>query len=189
MIIFWTSLCMIILLLVYLITKKWRVTIAYKNKKFSVKIGFFYLYSPKRKRKDEKYIKIPKLSFSELRSKAESVMAVCKLEKNEIASLLKEISRVPEIKTFNLAVTFGFGDAAVTGIANGMVWGIITFIVSFVRKYIDIEKKTNLAVYPDYTNACFEVDFLFSFDIRLYKFFEIRKKADILYKRIREKLK
>lgn len=183
--IFLTVLSIIILIPIFFICQKWRITLQYYGGELTIKVGKIKIYSSarqKRKKKDNS-IKIPKMIFGDLVSKGELVKEIYREEKHEVISILQELERKLEFKIFNLSVTFGFGDAAVTGIANGFVWSGINGIVSIIRRYVDLNDKINIAVFPHYTESCFDVDICVIFDTRFIRMFGILKRAKRLYKR------
>ena len=167
----------------------WRVIISYKNSNFIVKIGGnnfqFTVFSSNKikKGKKEKYIKIPKTSFDTVKQKGLIFKNLFKEEKYEIISILKAFGQKFDIIYLNIAINFGFGDAAITGIANGFIWNGVKSIVSFLMKHIDIEDKTNIAIYPNYIESCFEASFEFVFNVRLISFLGIILRVRDLYKR------
>ena len=64
----------------------------------------------------------------------------------------------------DISLDYGFGDAAITGITGGIIWGLISNICGFISKYININEFTNIAVKPYYTEKIFnfKLDFVFS---------------------------
>ncbi len=167
----------------------WRVILSYKNSNFIVKIGGnnfqFTVFSSNKikKGKREKYIKIPKTSFDIVKQKVLIGKNIFKDEKYEIISILKAFGQKFDIINLNIAVNFGFGDAAITGIANGFIWNGTSAIVSFIQKHIDIQDKTNIAVYPNYLKNCFEANFELVFNVRLISFLGIILRARDFFKR------
>lgn len=188
---YWVITIFAILILIPVITLmvSWRVILSYKNNNFIVKIGgnnfqFIVFSSNKiKKGKKEKYIKIPKTSFDKVKQKVLIGKNIFKDEKYEIISILKAFGQKFDIINLNIAVNFGFGDAAITGIANGFIWNGISAIVSFIQKHIDIQNKTNIAVYPNYLESCFEANFELVFNVRLISFLGIILRARDFYKR------
>lgn len=188
---YWFITIFTILILIPLIALmvSWRVILSYKNNIFIVKIGgnnfqFTVFSSDKiKKGKKEKYIKIPKTSFEVVKQKGSIFKNIFKNEKHEIISILKSFGQKFDIINLNISVDFGFGDAAITGIASGFIWNGISAIVSFVKKHIDIEGKTNIAVYPNYIESCFEANCQLVFNVRLISFLGIILRARDFYKR------
>ena len=186
---FITIFLILILIPVIALMVSWRVILSYKNSNFIVKIGGnnfqFTVFSSKKikKGKNGKYIKIPKTSFDTVKQKSLIFKNLFKEEKYEIISILKAFGQKFDIINLNIAINFGFGDAAITGIANGFIWNGVNSIVSFLMKHIDIEDKTNIAIYPNYIESCFEASFEFVFNVRLISFLGIILRVRDFYKR------
>ena len=183
-------LIIIILIPVIALVVSWRVILSYKNNNFTVKIGGvnfqFTVFSSnkfKKVKKEEKYIKIPKTSFDKVKQKTLIFKDIYKDEKNEIISILKTLGQKFDIKKLDISVNFGFGDAAVTGIANVFIWNGVNAIVHFLEKYINITDKTNIAIYPNYTESCFEPNFELVFDVKLISFIGLILRMKELHKR------
>jgi hypothetical protein len=182
--IFFTILCIIILLLTFIAVHKWRLTLQYKNGNFTVRVWRLTIYSFSVKRKkDKQYIKIPKINYNNILKKIKIFKQFYQDEKQEIAHILKETEKRAELKKLGISITFGFSDAAVTGIANGIIWGAVSGIVSFINKYVNIKDKTSIAVYPTYTKSCFDISVFIIFDTRLIKALYVARRAKKLYNR------
>ncbi len=188
MLIFCMALAVLVLLTLFLILKKWRVTLLYRDNAFTVKVGCFTV-TPKGdgKKQDSDYIKIPKLGFKDFGARVKIVRALYIVEKPEIIKLLQEAQRLVQVRSFSMSLTYGFGDAAVTGIANGIVWNVINCFVNFAGRYIDLDGKTNIAVSPQYTRSCFDADVCFVFDVRLFQIIGFTGRAKKLFKRLKLK--
>ena len=141
------------------IFSKWRVELRFCKGDFTVKLANFTVFSSKNKQKTKHKTKPEqKKSFSELTGAFGESKKLYKNEKDEIIGILKEISSAFECEVLNFVVDFGFGNAAVTGIANGIIWAGVTAVVTLLKRFIDLDKKVNLAVSPNYTEACFSID-------------------------------
>jgi len=170
-----------------------RFTITYKDKIFKITIGGKYTYitlynsaKSDKNKKDKKeenkdFIKIP--TFDALRKKFSAIKGIYNEEKDEIISILKALNANVQVEKLNFAVTYGFGDAAVTGIANGVIWGGISAASGILFRYFNIKEKTNIAVFPHYTEKCFNIESTFIFDTKLYKSFKIYKRIKLLIQR------
>ncbi|OQB15915.1 MAG: hypothetical protein BWY15_00041 [Firmicutes bacterium ADurb.Bin193] len=178
----------IIILILFAFFHRWRVTVRYVKNVFTVDVGNFTVYSSAKGKKDDKYIKTPKLSFKELTDKYGALKAFYRDEKCEIVSILQEAQRRFDIKKLNFSVDFGFGDAAVTGIASGFLWGCVGGASAFLKKYWELDKKLNIALCPQFTKTCFEMNINLIFYSRPIKMIEIVKRIVRLCKRNRERL-
>lgn len=175
----------IFLLILFLLFKNWKVVLILKDGKVKLKIGFITAINPdkknKKKQKEEKYIKIPKVTLEKVKEKFDGVRNLYKDEKEEISDILKTVAKKADIRQINTAVTYGFGNAAITGMTNGFIWTSVTAVVTVVKRYIDIEKKLNLAVYPEFTKDCFDVYLFVDMRVRIASFLKIAYRAKKLY--------
>lgn len=178
----------VILVLIFFALCNWRIEITYQDGELTIKAGRLKLFSTADKKKPQKPKPKKEIKLEHIKTALIEARDVYKQEKYEIISLLKESSRMFDYKVFNVSVNFGFGDAAVTGIANGVVWSGITGMVTLLKRYIDIENKTNIAVYPNYTQACFDVDSCLVLETRIIRFLSIAPRAKKLYERNKEKI-
>lgn len=83
---------------------------------------------------------------------------------DDLIFILKYARKTLSVKKLDVSLGYGFGDAALTGITGGIIWGFISNICGFVGKYININEFINVAVKPYYTEKMldFKVDFVFS---------------------------
>ena len=146
----------------------------------------FVVYKKKKnkaKDKEEKYIKIPKVSIEQVKEKFDGVKELYKNEKEEIVYILKQTAKKADVRQINAAVTYGFGNAAITGMTNGFIWTAVTAVVAVVKQYIDIEKKMNLAVYPEFSKDCFDVYLFLEMRLRVVNFLRIALRAKKIYEK------
>ena len=115
----------LLLLIIFILCHKWKITVIYKDGAATFRVGVFRFSAygnKKKKKKDDDYIKIPKMRLGDIKKKGKIIRDIYRDEKHEIIAILQEIERRIEFERVNFALTFGFGDAAVTGIANGILW-------------------------------------------------------------------
>ena len=63
---------------------------------------------------------------------------------------------------------YGFGNAAITGITGGIIWGLISNVCCIIHKYADnIKDVINIAVKPHYTEQVFEYKINIVFYVRI----------------------
>jgi hypothetical protein len=81
-----------------------------------------------------------------------------------INMILKKIN----CQEFYWETRFGLGDAALTGIGTGVIWGIKGLAFNFLmRKIRSMEKKPRVLVVPQFESLCFGLDFRCIFDLRI----------------------
>lgn len=85
---------------------------------------------------------------------------------DDVIFIIKYIKKTFTIKKLDLSLDYGFGDAALTGISGGIIWGLISNICGFVGKYIDINSLMNIAIKPHYTKKILDYKVNFVFYIR-----------------------
>lgn len=83
---------------------------------------------------------------------------------DDLLYILKYIKKSVFVKKLDISLDYGFGDAALTGVTGGIIWGLISNICGFIGKYINVKEFTNIAVKPYYTEKIldFKVNFVFS---------------------------
>lgn len=87
---------------------------------------------------------------------------------DDILGILHHISRTFSIKRFDLALDYGTGDAAATGITSGVLWALISGVSAFVGRYVNIKEIFNVAVKLNYTDKVFDYKINFTFTARVY---------------------
>ncbi len=106
-------------------------------------------------------------------------------ENDDIIYILKYAKRTFSVKRLDISLDYGFDDAALTGITGGIIWSLIAGLSSFVGRYIDFEKFTNIAVKPYYTEKIIEFKLDLVFDVSLYNYIKTKR----LIKRFKKTLK
>ena len=86
---------------------------------------------------------------------------------DDLIFILKYVKKTFDVKKLDFSLDYGFGDAAVTGVTGGIIWGLISNICSFVGRFIDINSFANIAVKPHYTEKIFDYKINFVFNIRI----------------------
>lgn len=72
-------------------------------------------------------------------------------KKNDLIFIIKYVKKTVEFKSVDFSLDYGLGNAALTGLSGGIVWGLISNVSGFIGKFIDIKSFTNVAVKPHYT--------------------------------------
>ena len=71
---------------------------------------------------------------------------------------------------------YGFGNAAITGITGGIIWGVISNVCCIIHKYVNnIKDVLNVAVKPHYTEQIFEYNIKLVFYVRIVSLFKLLK--------------
>lgn len=86
---------------------------------------------------------------------------------DDLLYILKYVKKTFTVKSLDVSLDYGFGDAAVTGVTGGIVWGLISNICGFAGRFIDINSFTNIAVKPHYTEKIHDYKVNFVFYIRI----------------------
>lgn len=123
----------------------------------------------------------------------ESILKVVKLYFEVITDILKILHRYLKrrlkIKKFNFYISFGLGDAAMTGIFSGGVYTVINIFYAYLLNTFPV-KQHNVKIEPDFNNERFDIGFELNFYISLFwviclLFYE-RKAIDKLLKIIKK---
>ena len=90
--------------------------------------------------------------------------------------ILKYINKTLDIRIINLSLDYGFGNAAITGITGGIIWGLISNVCCIIHKYADnIKEIMNIAVKPHYTEQVFEYKIDIVFYVRVKDLIKVLK--------------
>ena len=156
---------LMILLLVILFVK-FKIYIKVNNKTVRVYIGKIKVYDSseiadnnsveEKQEVEEKYKKM-KLVINFIRKVLDD-------KNDDIVYILKYAKKTVSVKRLDIALDYGFDDAALTGITGGVLWTLVSGVSGFIGKYIDIKKYTNIAIKPYYTEKIlnFKLEFVFS---------------------------
>lgn len=90
--------------------------------------------------------------------------------------ILKYINKTFNIKRIDFSLDYGFGNAAITGITGGIIWGVISNVCCIIHKYVNnIKDVLNVAVKPHYTEQIFEYNIKLVFYVRIVSLFKLLK--------------
>ncbi|WIV10969.1 DUF2953 domain-containing protein [Proteiniborus sp. MB09-C3] len=80
---------------------------------------------------------------------------------NTFNKIIHYILKKIHINSLSLSTTIGLGDAALTGIAYGVLWTIIGTLLNILLNYKEIKdiKDMNISIYPNFNESILEVDF------------------------------
>lgn len=167
-------LLLIILFLLLFLFAKLKVSVVVNNSDVKAYVGAIKVYDSKKKKK-QKTVNIKKKKEEEFEKNYRSIKMIVNFirrvfdDKNDdILYILRHIKRTFDVKRLDVALDYGFGDAAVTGIMGGGIWLVLSNAAAFVSKYIDVNDILNIAVKPHYTEKIIEFKVNFVFTVRVY---------------------
>lgn len=167
-------LLLIILFLLLFLFAKLKVSVVVNNSDVKAYVGAIKVYDSKKKKKP-KTVNVKKKKEEEFEKNYRSIKMIVNFirrvfdDKNDdILYILRHIKRTFDVKRLDVALDYGFGDAAVTGIMGGGIWLVLSNAAAFVSKYIDVNDILNIAVKPHYTEKIIEFKINFVFTVRVY---------------------
>ena len=164
----------IVLFLLLFLFAKLKVSVVVNNSDVKAYVGAIKVYDSKKKKK-QKTVNIKKKKEEEFEKNYRSIKMIVNFirrvfdDKNDdILYIFRHIKRTFDVKRLDVALDYGFGDAAVTGIMGGGIWLVLSNAAAFVSKYIDVNDILNIAVKPHYTEKIIEFKVNFVFTVRVY---------------------
>lgn len=164
----------IVLFLLLFLFAKLKVSVVVNNSDVKAYVGAIKVYDSKKKKKP-KTVNVKKKKEEEFEKNYRSIKMIVNFirrvfdDKNDdILYILRHIKRTFDVKRLDVALDYGFGDAAVTGIMGGGIWLVLSNAAAFVSKYIDVNDILNIAVKPHYTEKIIEFKVNFVFTVRVY---------------------
>ena len=165
---------LVILFLLFFLLAKVKVSVVVNNSNIKAYVGAIKVYDSKKKKKP-KTVNVKKKKEEEFEKNYRSIKMIVNFirrvfdDKNDdILYILRHIRRTFDVKRLDVALDYGFGDAAVTGITGGGIWIVLSNAAAFVSKYIDVNDILNIAVKPHYTEKIIEFKLNFAFTVRVY---------------------
>ena len=165
---------LVILFLLFFLLAKVKVSVVVNNSNIKAYVGAIKVYDSKKKKKP-KTVNVKKKKEEEFEKNYRSLKMIVNFirrvfdDKNDdILYILRHIRRTFDVKRLDVALDYGFGDAAVTGITGGGIWIVLSNAAAFVSKYIDVNDILNIAVKPHYTEKIIEFKLNFAFTVRVY---------------------
>lgn len=179
----------VILLLCFVLFVPQTIKISLNNGKIKIwfsKIKVFDSTKKKREKKKEKsnFVKIP--TIKGVVNIVKSSIDVYFKEKDEVVFILKELVDNAILTKCKIAINFGTGNAALTGMAYGFGWNLITFIYSTVLK-LDQKENVSIAFTADYENLVFDNNIELTLKVKVFKDLLLLIRAYKVYKRIKAK--
>lgn len=158
---------------------------------FYVKMGVYYVYSAqgmqnilkvtimgitvfktgkkkkKKKTSDEPEKEKKKLSYEDFRKALDNWDTNKVTLKEDVKRAFKNLSRIAKIRKAHCDFTFGFSDAAKTGIAAGVSYGVVYGIFARLYEWFKMkEKNLSINVNPDFTKEVCELNLEFKLTVR-----------------------
>lgn len=162
----------LLILLLIILFVKFKISVKVNNKTVRVFLGKIKIYDStdpvdeeddevidKEEEFEEKY-RIMKLVINFIRKVLDD-------KNNDIIYILKYAKKTISVKKLDIALDYGFDDAALTGITGGIIWTLISGVSGFVGRFIDIKKFTNIAVKPYYTEKILDFKLELVFSVRI----------------------
>ncbi len=166
-------LAFVLLLVVLILFLKLKISVMVNNKNIRVYLWKIKVYDSNNKKpkslegkivdKDESFEK----KYKGFKYVINTIRRILDDKNDDIVFILKYIKKTFSIKTLDFSLDYGFGDAALTGISGGVIWGVISNISGFIGRFIDIKSFTNIAVKPHYTEKIIDCKVNFVFYLRL----------------------
>ena len=165
---------LVLLFLLFFLLAKVKVSVVVNNSNIKAYVGAIKVYDSKKKKKP-KTVNVKKKKEEEFEKNYRSLKMIVNFirrvfdyKNDDILYILRHIRRTFDVKRLDVALDYGFGDAAVTGITGGVIWIVLSNAAAFVSKYIDINDILNIAVKPHYTEKIIEFKLNFAFTVRVY---------------------
>lgn len=154
-------LALLLVMLCVLLFVRWSITIIVQNKHVQVKAWRWAVYDSQKKERPQQdaggqkadFIKVP--TINGLKKLLKRGKEQWRAERPHVQEILRKLNRAIRFTRVDLAVDYGLGDAALTGVANGALWTLISNIVCLLEQYADIRRVTNIALCPNYTESVF----------------------------------
>lgn len=162
----------LVLLVLLFFFLRLNVSLFVHNKDVLVKVGGIKVYdSAKPEKKKQKKVETKDEKFEKNYKSGKQVINFIRTlldDKNDdLLLILRYIKKTFDVKRLDIALEYGFSEAAVTGIAGGAIWMAVAGVCSYVQRYIDLKNYLNVAVKPNYDEKIFDFNLCFVFRIRI----------------------
>ena len=163
----------LLLLLLVILFVKFKITVKVNNKTVRIFLGKIKIYDSSENNKDAKEEPIEKIDeeiedkYKKFKLVINFIRKVLDDKNDDIIYILKYARKTVSVKNLDISLDYGFDDAALTGITGGIIWTVISAVSSFVGRFIDIKKFTNIAVKPYYTEKILDFKLEFVCKIRI----------------------
>lgn len=167
---------LILILFFILMYGKLKVSVIINNKIVRVFVGGIKVFdSTKNTNASTKETEKLDVNYKKFKLIINFIRKVLDDKNDDLLYILKYAGKTIDVKRIDVSLDYGFGDAALTGITGGIIWGLVSNICALVEKYIDINNYTNVAVKPYYTEKIFDFNSEFVFSVRIFYFLKLLK--------------
>ncbi|MEE1043036.1 MAG: DUF2953 domain-containing protein [Clostridia bacterium] len=167
---------LILILLSVILFVKLKVSVIVHNKVFWVYVcGIKVFDSTKNTNVKTKENEKLEVNYKKFKFIINFITKILDDKNDDLLYILKYAGKTVDVKRFDVSLDYGFGDAALTGITGGIIWGLISNICAFLDRYIDINNYANVAVKPYYTEKIFEFNSEFVFSVRIFYLMKLLK--------------
>ena len=154
-----------LLLLIFLLFTSVHIDLFYeKNYVLTVKYGLITVY----KNQDKGYNNKGKAEDTD---KVELELKKIKSVISKAKQILQELNSTAKkhfvIKSIAIIYSFGFDDAAITGMFSGVAYAVIYSLMGYVDSNFNLKNK-DIQISPDFDNNCQEFEFRCQCKIKLY---------------------
>ncbi len=178
-----TGLIIFLIIILFLVLSSVEINFVYNNN-FCITVKLFRItvYSSKNKRKKAQKDKQAKENRAD--RKFENELNNIKEIFGKLKSILKELNKLLnghlKIKNLDIKYTYGFDDAALTGIFSGLAYGIINSLVAYIDHNFYVKNK-KVEILPDFDNEIQSLSLIFTAKIRLFHLLTFGIKAARLW--------
>ena len=140
------------------------------NKNIAVRVGLFKVYDSVNKKKIAKKKEKEQKCEENYKNTKQVINLIRKIlddRNDDLLSILKYMSKTFKVRRLDLALEYGFSEAALTGIAGGAIWAAISGVCAYAGRYFDLKRFLNIAVKPDYNREVLEFKLCFESRVRL----------------------
>ena len=166
-----------LLIILFLLFKKFILTILYENNIVVVKVRIlgrdikFYRTNLEEKPPESKPKK--KFSFREVWGKIKKYRRVYRDQKSNVLLILSKAARAAKLHSYRFDIEYGFGNAAITGIAYGAIYGVAIAADKVFRNAFGYRPDSALKVSPNYNVNKFDATAEFVVTTRIASLIEL----------------
>lgn len=153
----------------------------------SVSIEIKYLFfSKKLNGQKSEHTETKSANLNEYKGMAKNAAKIFKETKSDLAEILKYCAdKAISFKKLGISLKFGLNDPMETGLANGILYGIVYEILGFVHNLAHIENCV-VNINPNFDEACFSAEFDCILKLKNVHITVIIVKLVRLYKKIKK---
>jgi len=160
----------VLILLLIILFGKLKISVTVNNNIIKAYVSGIKMYDSSNKKQPAKVLKKEESfekNYKNFKYVINFVRKILDDKNDDLIYILKNAKKTLSVKKLDLSLDYGFGDAALTGITGGIIWGLISNICCFIGKYININEFTHVAVKPYYTEKILEYKINLVFTVRI----------------------